>query len=91
MVGAVPDLEWYAEHYALLKHGPTHQDWAPAQYHEGLYVLSGLGSRGVATTALAARILANLISGRKESDEQRFRQLLHPARFKIRTLQRARQ
>ena len=93
LVGAVPDLAFYSKAYADLRHGHKHRHWPQARYHKGLYILTGLGSRGFSTAPTAAEILADVITGSASIGQQKkpgYARLLHPARFLIRQLKRAR-
>ncbi len=97
VVGAVPDYDRYSTDYARLHHGPAHQPWPDPRYHHGLYLLGGLGSRGAVSAALAAELLADVITGNTPKDtpdrtanRQRYLELMHPARFLIRQLRKQR-
>jgi len=90
IVGPVFDEAWYKEAYAHLKHGPKGKDFVPAQYVDGLYTLCGLGARGVQTAPLLADVLSSYISGLPCPLENTFREALHPARFLIRDIRKAR-
>ncbi|WP_232455116.1 bifunctional tRNA (5-methylaminomethyl-2-thiouridine)(34)-methyltransferase MnmD/FAD-dependent 5-carboxymethylaminomethyl-2-thiouridine(34) oxidoreductase MnmC [Oceanisphaera avium] len=57
MVGAVPNKEAQVRDYRTLQRHKN-QTMPLAKDHEGLYVLSGLGSRGVCSAPLLAEILA---------------------------------
>lgn len=88
MVGPAPDTEQIASVYADLKHGrPLHQ--LPAlPCHEGLYLLGGLGSRGIVSAPLAANILTRLMMQPRTESWTRWGPLLNPARFQIRDMKR---
>lgn len=88
VVGPVPDWGFYAGAYDGLRRGST--DGAPpAEYRPRLFVLTGLGSRGLVTAALAAAGLGALLSGAPAPYDRAVANALHPARFFIRDLKRA--
>ena len=63
VVGALHDTAKYRQNYADLKHGKKNHNYPPPCFHEGLYLATGLGSRG-ATQALAiGELISNLLSG----------------------------
>lgn len=88
-VGAIPDLRAYQENYSDLKHGRQYYDYPSAPYLQGLFVLAGLGSRGLTTSSLCAELLACEITGQASPIQQSIREALHPARFAIRQLKRS--
>jgi len=90
IAGAMPDLARYKLDYAALKHGPQHQQWPAATYVPGLYLLAGLGSRGLVNCTLTARVLSAIISGTLTEQDRQFADLIHPARFAVRALRRQR-
>jgi tRNA 5-methylaminomethyl-2-thiouridine biosynthesis bifunctional protein len=88
VVGAVPDQANYMETFAELRHGHPWTRYGTATYHPGLYVLAGLGARGVVAAPLAAEILACQITGEPLPVERDVAVALHPGRFLIRDLKR---
>jgi tRNA 5-methylaminomethyl-2-thiouridine biosynthesis bifunctional protein len=88
MVGPLYDDKTYVEKYARLKHGPRAQVFENADYIDGLYIMAGLGARGVQTAPLLADLLSSYISGTSSPVEEIVREALHPARFKIRSIKR---
>ena len=94
IVGALPDWGFYSGAYDDLRFGRQRRSdgalYPPADYRIGLYALTGLGSRGLVTAPLAAELLAALIFGEPLPVEQDVTEALHPARFFIRDLKRAR-
>lgn len=88
VVGPVPDWEAYAEAYQGLKTG-LKTAYPLAKYHDGLFMLTGLGSRGLVTAPLCAEIVASALTGAPSPVDATVRQALHPARFFIRTLKRS--
>ncbi|PID47503.1 MAG: hypothetical protein CSB47_00550 [Proteobacteria bacterium] len=90
--GAIPDINYYQQHYQPLKHGRPHQHYPDAKYQNGLFVLGGFGSRGLTTSAYCANALSQLIANQHNTLEQHHNaqllNTLHPARFLIRQLKR---
>jgi len=86
--GGLPDQPFYRKNYASLKHGALGRDYPGAQYHKGLFVLGGLGSRGLTSSALCAKVLSELINNEVTEDSVPLLEILHPARFLIRELRR---
>ena len=87
--GGLPDFDYYRQTYADIKHGKREELFAAAQYHDGLYVLGGLGARGLTSSPLCARILSEIIDGSSNTFWGNFRETLHPARFLIKQLKQA--
>ncbi len=105
VVGPVPDVAAYEHKFALLKNGLPENRFDSASYQHGLHVLGGLGSRGIVSAPYCARLLSDwlcsslpphrsnnetLDSIDTQSMLQSNSDLLHPARFIIRQLRRAR-
>jgi tRNA 5-methylaminomethyl-2-thiouridine biosynthesis bifunctional protein len=88
VVGGVPDAPRYEIDYADLRHGAAKRVFLNASYRQGLYCMSGLGSRGFLTAPLAADILAAMITGTPLPQPRLVLDALHPARFLIRDLKR---
>ena len=88
LAGAVPDGASYLKDYQNLHQGRPTESYPPATYQSGLYVLSGLGSRGFMTAPLVGEMLAALITGMPVPVPLEVMQALHPARFLIRNLRR---
>jgi tRNA 5-methylaminomethyl-2-thiouridine biosynthesis bifunctional protein len=89
LIGAAPDIDGYGAIFDDLRYGRA-RDWPAAPYLPRIFVLSGFGSRGLTTAPLAAEMLAALISGAPSPVERSVSEALHPARFFIRDLKRAR-
>ena len=83
--GALPDKDFYQENYADLHQGKQYKDYPNAQYHAGLFMLGGLGSRGLTTSGLCAKSLCDLLENRTPSKLLHY---CHPARFIIKKLKR---
>lgn len=86
-VGALPDKTYYQHNYFDLHQGKQWKKYPKAKYQNGLFVLGGLGSRGIITSGFCAKALCDLIMNKVES-EQTSQVLLncHPARFIIKKL-----
>ncbi len=87
IAGAVPDWAFYADAYDGLRHGLTHA-YPDGQSQDGLYILTGLGSRGLVSAPLAAAMIAAEIAGAPAPVEAGVAEALHPARFFVRDLKR---
>jgi tRNA 5-methylaminomethyl-2-thiouridine biosynthesis bifunctional protein len=87
-VGGLPDTHYYNKHYASLKDGNRNRTYPKAQYLRGLFVLGGLGSRGLTSSALCAKILSEIIDNNPSTKSLSLLRDLHPSRFLIRQLRR---
>ncbi|MEL6213027.1 MAG: bifunctional tRNA (5-methylaminomethyl-2-thiouridine)(34)-methyltransferase MnmD/FAD-dependent 5-carboxymethylaminomethyl-2-thiouridine(34) oxidoreductase MnmC, partial [Pseudomonadota bacterium] len=94
VVGPMPDWAFFAENYAGLTKGQRAQGrggaYPPARYQPGVFVLAGLGSRGLVTAPLCAEVIASLATGAPLPVAADVADALHPARFCIRALKRGR-
>jgi tRNA 5-methylaminomethyl-2-thiouridine biosynthesis bifunctional protein len=88
IVGPLPDQAAYLTDYAQLRHGQHWVRYPAATYHPGMYLLTGLGARGLTEAALAAELLACHITGEPWPLDQDLVTALHPARFLVRDLKR---
>ncbi len=88
LLGGIPDSTFYRTAYADLHFGKHYQPYPPAQYHPGIYLLSGLGSRGLCSAAWCASILSRIICGETPPANNQVLRALHPARFMIRALKK---
>lgn len=86
-VGALPDWAYYANAYDGLRHGRK-GPYPTGRALSGLYVLSGLGSRGLVTAPLAAEIAIAGVLGAPAPVAADVLHALHPSRFFIRALKR---
>jgi tRNA 5-methylaminomethyl-2-thiouridine biosynthesis bifunctional protein len=103
IAGPLPDWEFYAQAYDGLHTGreggrimigaPSRAgrraDYPRGEVLPGLYVLTGLGSRGFVTAPLAAAMIAAEMAGAPAPVDYAVAEALHPARFFIRDLKRA--
>lgn len=87
LAGGIPDQDFYHKHYRDLHHGRTHQSFPPARYIDGLYVCTGLGSRGVTQALYTAECLGEIITGKRQTSDS-ILSALHPGRFLLKQLRR---
>lgn len=87
VAGPLPDWSHYGAVYDGLRHGVT-TGFSPGDSQPGLYILSGLGSRGMVTAPLAAAAIVAEITGEVAPIDYKVAEALHPARFFIRNLKR---
>ncbi|WP_158971093.1 bifunctional tRNA (5-methylaminomethyl-2-thiouridine)(34)-methyltransferase MnmD/FAD-dependent 5-carboxymethylaminomethyl-2-thiouridine(34) oxidoreductase MnmC [Paraglaciecola sp. L3A3] len=86
MVGAVPNIQQQKiEYQDLYKALPAKRYPQPTD-HQNLFMLVGLGSRGLSTAPLCAEILASQISGQALPLANNLLNALNPNRFLIRGL-----
>ncbi len=90
VVGVVPDESFYLREYPKFFRGRAKGGDLPVTpvVHEGLYVLTGFGSRGITYIPLAARALAAEMMGEPDVLGRPMRERLHPARFLVRALRK---
>lgn len=86
--GLLPEAHAYRERFAGLAQGRPLDLSAPPPAHEGLYVLGGLGSRGLTFAPLLAERLASEICGEPPPLDRPALEAIHPARFLLRALRR---
>ncbi|MEM9169901.1 MAG: bifunctional tRNA (5-methylaminomethyl-2-thiouridine)(34)-methyltransferase MnmD/FAD-dependent 5-carboxymethylaminomethyl-2-thiouridine(34) oxidoreductase MnmC [Pseudomonadota bacterium] len=89
VVGAAPDWAHYATEYDDLRFGRP-RAYPPGRDAPGVYLLTGLGSRGFVTAPLCAAAITARIAGRPAPLERAVADAVHPARFFIRAMKRAR-
>lgn len=87
LAGPLPDMDKVAADYDGLRSGKTLDHYSDLPCLEGLYVLGGLGSRGIVTAPIIAEMLVDLMMGRA-SNWTAWAPLINPARFLIRDLKR---
>ena len=95
IVGAAINAELYKTAYEGLRQGrrrdypdPPVSCGADQHAQGGLFVLTGLGSRGFCTAALLAAQLVSELTGEPAPLQSEAGEMLHPARFLIRNLKR---
>lgn len=90
IVGPLPDWEAYGADYDGLRAGKQ-KIYAAARYQPNLWVLNGLGSRGLVTAPYCALLIASMIAGRPIPAPRPVLDAIHPGRFFIRALKRGTQ
>jgi tRNA 5-methylaminomethyl-2-thiouridine biosynthesis bifunctional protein len=90
MVGPLPDVHTYRQHFAGLAEGKTARYFQRADYLPGFYVNLAHGSRGLVTANYVASGLADLISYGQTFMPAEQTEHLHPGRFCIRDLRKNR-
>ena len=86
IVGPVPQLQAFSQDFAVLGKKANAQIDKCGIYHEGLFTLLALGSRGLAYAPIAADTLASMICGEPPPLSLQLYLHVHPARFIIRDL-----
>ena len=84
MVGNVPDYAATLAEYATLNENP--QAAASAPYYQDLFMLGGLGSRGLCTAPLTAEVLAAQMSDEPLPLDAQTLAALNPNRLWVRKL-----
>lgn len=87
--GPVPEAEAYRRAYSHLAIDASVHAGGPPPLKPGLFVLSGLGSRGLVTAPLMAELVASLMFGEPLPVDRTLAEALHPGRFLIRDLKRS--
>jgi tRNA 5-methylaminomethyl-2-thiouridine biosynthesis bifunctional protein len=87
VVGPAPVAETYERLYYDVHHGRD-KVYSRADYHDGLYIMAGFGSRGFQYAPLAAEILVADMLGLVQPVPEAVRQVIHPGRFLMRGLRR---
>jgi tRNA 5-methylaminomethyl-2-thiouridine biosynthesis bifunctional protein len=88
VVGPIPDVDFYQQSYADLRHGKPAVHYPSASYQPGLFVSSGHGSRGLTSCLLSAELIAAMLNNEPLPLPRDIVHALHPARFLIRQLKR---
>lgn len=89
LAGPLPNHNSYLKDFADVKHGHRWTQYPRATYHEGLYVLTGLGAHGAVAAPLAADLIVSQAFGDPLPMPRAIAQALHPGRFIVRDLKRA--
>ena len=86
LAGPVPDMSQFEATHAPLRHGgaPSAEPTAVS----GLFVMSGLGSRGLVTAPLLGAYVTALLTGSTLPLPREVCAWLHPARFAARAMRR---
>ncbi|MEZ5970433.1 MAG: FAD-dependent 5-carboxymethylaminomethyl-2-thiouridine(34) oxidoreductase MnmC [Hyphomonadaceae bacterium] len=88
IAGLLPDAQAWLAQYADLAHGRRVQTETPPPAHNGIYVIGGLGARGLTLAPLLGEVLASEMCNEPGLLGQLARDAIHPARFLHRALKR---
>jgi tRNA 5-methylaminomethyl-2-thiouridine biosynthesis bifunctional protein len=88
IAGLLPDAAAWSAQYAGLAHGREINTSAPPPAHPGVYVIGGLGARGLTLAPLLGEILAGEMCNEPALLSELARDAIHPARFLHRALKR---
>lgn len=88
IAGLLPDAPAWLARYASLGDGRTLDMSAPAPAHEGVYVIGGLGARGLTLAPLLGERIASEMCGEPAPLSKAALDAIHPARFLHRALKR---
>ena len=88
IAGLLPDAEAWLAQYAALAYGGRVETTAPPPAHDGVYVIGGLGARGLTLAPLLGDLIAAEMCGEPPLFQRSVRDALHPARFLHRALKR---
>jgi tRNA 5-methylaminomethyl-2-thiouridine biosynthesis bifunctional protein len=89
IVGAVPDLKQYLEHYRELWKGKPISNTNKSLAQKNLYVNIGHGARGITTSFLAASLIEHLIDDKPSPLFEDLAKLVRPNRFILRELKKS--
>lgn len=89
VIGPLPIAESFRRAFETVRYGNRFERFPGADYHTGLFVLAGLGSRGFQWAPLAAEIVAAEMLGLPSPVSREVLEIVHPARFLLRELRRA--
>ncbi|NQW11798.1 MAG: bifunctional tRNA (5-methylaminomethyl-2-thiouridine)(34)-methyltransferase MnmD/FAD-dependent 5-carboxymethylaminomethyl-2-thiouridine(34) oxidoreductase MnmC [Alphaproteobacteria bacterium] len=88
LAGPVVDPAAFRAAYARLTIDRRRTGGSPAPYMPGLFMLTGLGSRGLVTAPLLAELVVAALLGEPWPVERRVAEAVHPSRFLLRALKR---
>ena len=89
LVGPLPDYPQNRLRYQRLANGRGPARYLPPVHQPGLYLLGGLGSRGITAAPLAAELLAAQLCGEPLPLPRGLADALNPMRLLIRALMRS--
>ena len=84
LIGPVPDPIAFESACKLMRYGKNTDGLASSVYQPGLYMLTGLGSRGFLTAPLAGEILVSQMFNQRLPVPRELMGLVHPGRFLMR-------
>ncbi|MGQ0533336.1 MAG: FAD-dependent 5-carboxymethylaminomethyl-2-thiouridine(34) oxidoreductase MnmC [Caulobacteraceae bacterium] len=88
IAGLLPDAQAWLTQYPDLAHGREMRVDARPPAQDGVYVIGGLGARGLTLAPLLGEVLAGEMCGEPALLSQLARDAIHPARFLHRALKR---
>lgn len=88
IAGLMPDADAWRARYAGLAQGRKPDTSEPPPAHAGVYVIGGLGARGLTLAPLLGEEIAAEMCGEPSILSLRARDAIHPARFLHRALKR---
>jgi tRNA 5-methylaminomethyl-2-thiouridine biosynthesis bifunctional protein len=88
IVGPVPDTNAFHSDYSNLWKGKYGKSDAKGKYIDGLYTISGLGSKGMVYMYLCSEVLASIICGESLPLGNQYIEKMNPSRFLIKELMR---
>lgn len=88
LVGDVPDFEATSSLYSDLDKGKPSSKYAAAPHYPNLYLIGGLGSRGICSAPLLAQILSAQLTAEPQPVSQQLLNQLNPNRYWIKQLKR---
>lgn len=88
VLGPVIDKDSFDQTYAALADDATTVFQTPPRYHNGLFIMGGLGSHGMTTAPYLAEILAGQLADRPLAGFDNLITGLLPSRFAVRDLKR---
>lgn len=86
IVGPLADTEAFAEAYQVLARDARQVPSVPCPWHDGLYINSGHGSRGLITAPLCGELIAAWLNDEPLPVPQDVAEACHPNRFMLRQL-----
>ncbi|MDN3653908.1 bifunctional tRNA (5-methylaminomethyl-2-thiouridine)(34)-methyltransferase MnmD/FAD-dependent 5-carboxymethylaminomethyl-2-thiouridine(34) oxidoreductase MnmC [Thalassotalea ponticola] len=86
IAGRLPDIDAHRQHYAHLRYDKNWFFDTPAPLYAGLYVLTGLGARGLCSAPLLAEIIASEITNQPYPVDSEMLFNLSANRFIVRDL-----
>ena len=88
IAGVLPDAPAWLAQYDGIAHGRKVETEAPPPAHAGIYVVGGLGARGLTVAPLLGERMASEMCGEPAPLSQFVLDAIHPARFLLRALKR---
>ena len=86
IIGPVPDINFYQNSYADLRHGKPARHYPKAEYLPNMFVSVGHGSRGLVSCHYAAYLITSALTGSSAASPHKAYITTHPGRFLTRDL-----